>query len=1045
MKHLLLHAALLLLAVTLQAQADKVTVVPQAQGMKLQVNGKDFMINGMNWDYFPIGTNYNYSLWKQPDDIIRAALDEEMSMLKNMGVNTIRQYTGVPPRWITYIHEKYGIYTVLNHTFGRYGLLVGGAWAPNTEYSDPRVRELLISEVREMTQEYKNTPGLLMFLLGNENNYGLFWDGAETEDIPMEDRKSTIRAESMYKLFNDAVVQMKSLDRSHPVAICNGDLLFLDIIARTCKDIDILGTNMYRGASFGDAFTRVKNEIGKPLMFTEFGADAFNAITNSEDQQSQAFYLLKNWEEIYENAAGMGKAGNSIGGFTFQFSDGWWKYGQTLNLDIHDNNASWSNGGYQNDYEAGENNMNEEWFGICAKGTTDERGLYRLYPRAAYYVLKDAHALNPYGSGVSAESIQQYFGQIQLTDAIIKARGEKAALESERAGKIRLSRLSADLSTFNTGGSLITTPDEPDPANPVYPNQLGFDHMQSFFVGVTGNPTENLRANLELNMLGNVAQNPINEIFYENRGRPVVVNTNNGPVTLSDVNRFQIYRADFTWNHKDFDLTGFYRTGHNHWGYEGDFFGLYLEANYGPNIDIYNGQAPVGFELDGKRKLKGLSIAMGPELWWGANPAVLAKYTKTLAGIDLTGIFHEDLEQRGTTQSSFAIPVPKTRRATLQAKTKLGKVGLEWGGIWGGQPLVGRTFQVVDEVNGEYKVYQDEIKPEDNWGGKMKVTFSQGRFNWYGQAAAMALVANGGVDATKTFTGWRLKDSGSGNQYNVLSGFTYTLGNIQLAPNFMWQRPIEGPIPSDVPAPGRPRNILTDPFAVRANRETVAGEFLFTYDPTPATWMYDWDNDRAEDAKLAVSAGFVFRHLPTTQDAAIGILPNGRTTFAFPGAAPAQDLWETYARIVSKVHSDLGFVANAYFGNGQANGSDPRTIQRFGVDLRLIYKNVKLISAVKINDWGPYDYHRDFNLTFPQQLMLDISTTLGKPGWLDLMPNTSIGIQGTYRTLNQYSPRYCPTYTINAAGELVCDPTAPGYGNGNEWEIRTYLRINIFQ
>jgi hypothetical protein len=30
-----------------------------------------------------------------------------------------------------------------------------------------------------------------------------------------------------------------------------------------------------------------------------------------------------------ENAAGLGKAGNSIGGFTFQFSDGWWKYGQT--------------------------------------------------------------------------------------------------------------------------------------------------------------------------------------------------------------------------------------------------------------------------------------------------------------------------------------------------------------------------------------------------------------------------------------------------------------------------------------------------------------------------------------------------------------------------------------------------------------------------------------------------------------------------------------------------------------------------------------------
>ncbi|MBK8044914.1 MAG: glycosidase [Haliscomenobacter sp.] len=1044
MRNQLLTLIFLFLSTALSAQSGRVSILQDAQGSKLVVNGNGFMINGMNWDYFPIGANYSYSLWKQSDDLIRAALDEEMSLLKNMGVNTIRQYTGVPARWVTYIYEKYGIYTVLNHSFGRYGLTLDGAWAANTEYADSRVRDLLLREVMEMTQEYKNTPGLLMYLLGNENNYGLFWEGAETEDIPVEDRKSTIRAEALYKLFNEAVVQMKTIDNSRPVAICNGDLLFLDIISRECPDVDVLGLNMYRGVSFGDAFERVKKEYGKPMMFTEFGADAFNALTNSEDQQSQAYYMAGNWKEIYENAAGVGKAGNSLGGFTFQFSDGWWKFGQTSNLEVHDNNASWSNGGYLNDFEAGQNNMNEEWFGICAKGPTDERGLYRLYPRAAYYALKEAHSLNPYAPGTTAAAIQTHFDRIVLMDAVVKARGDRAALESEQSGKIRLSRLSAELTTFNTGGSLIATPKEADPAKEVYPNQLGFDHMQSFFVGVAGNPAPNLRANVEVNMLGNVAKNPINEIFYENRGRTVEVSTPNGLVEISDVNRLQLYRADVSWNHKDFDLTGFYRTGHNHWGYKGDFFGLYPEANYGPNIDIYNGSAPLGFELDGKRKLKGLSLAMGPELWWGANPAVLVKYSRTLAGIDLTGIFHEDLEQRGATESSFAIPLPKTRRATLHAKTKLGGLGVELGGIWGGQPLVGRTFQIAAGKPGEYTIYQDEIQEKDTWGGKMKLTFSKGRVNWYAQAAAMALVANGGADYTKTFTGWRLKDSGSGNQYNVLSGFTYSAGNFQIAPNFLWQRPIEGPIPAEVAAPGRPRNILDDPFSVRANRETVAGEILFTYDPTPATWMYDWDSDRSEDARLAVSAGFVYRHLPTIQDAAIGILPDGRTTFAFPGSAPARDLWEAHARIVSKLNPDFGFVANLYTGDAQANGDDPRAIQRVGLDLRMIYKKTKLAAAVKFNDWGPYDYHRDFNLTFPQQFLLDLSTSLGKPNWLEL-PNTKVGIQGIFRTLDRYSPRYSPTKILNADGELVSDPTAPGFDNGQEWEIRTYIHINIFQ
>ena len=42
------------------------------------------------------------------------------------------------------------------------------------------------------------------------------------------------------------------------------------------------------------------------------------------------------------------------------------------------------------DLAPGENNMNEEWFGICAKGPTNTRGLYTLYPRAAYYALKDS-------------------------------------------------------------------------------------------------------------------------------------------------------------------------------------------------------------------------------------------------------------------------------------------------------------------------------------------------------------------------------------------------------------------------------------------------------------------------------------------------------------------------------------------------------------------------------------------------------------------------------------------------------------------------------
>lgn len=425
MKTLLLSLLCMLSFGALTAQAAQVSVQEQAGEFTLTVDGKAFMINGMNWDYFPVGTTYSYSIWAQPDSTIREALDQEMAWLKNMGVNTVRMYTGVPAKWITYICEQHGIYTMLNHSFGRYGLMIDSNWVANTEYSDPRADAYLMGEAIQLANEYKNTPGLLMYLLGNENNYGLSWGGAETEDVPLEDQKTLVRARAMYKLMNKAAKVMKTIDTSHPVAMCNGDLLYLDIVVEECPDVDIYGTNMYRGVSFGDAFNRIKKEYGKPFMFTEFGADAFNAVTDSEDQENQAYYMVNNWKEIYANAAGMGKAGNSIGGFTFQFSDGWWKYGQEYELDVHNNNASWASGGYAHDYVKGKNNMNEEWFGIMAKGPTNEKGLYDLSPRAAYYALQQAHQYSPYAKGTNQQRLSGHFGQIKIAEAALKAQRNK--------------------------------------------------------------------------------------------------------------------------------------------------------------------------------------------------------------------------------------------------------------------------------------------------------------------------------------------------------------------------------------------------------------------------------------------------------------------------------------------------------------------------------------------------------------------------------------------------------------------------------------------
>ena len=79
-----------------------------------------------------------------------------------MNVNAIRHYSGIPAKWIQYIYENYGIHTMINHSFGRYGMSVDGEWNPITDYSDPKMQKILLSEIEIMVSNYKNTPGLLV-------------------------------------------------------------------------------------------------------------------------------------------------------------------------------------------------------------------------------------------------------------------------------------------------------------------------------------------------------------------------------------------------------------------------------------------------------------------------------------------------------------------------------------------------------------------------------------------------------------------------------------------------------------------------------------------------------------------------------------------------------------------------------------------------------------------------------------------------------------------------------------------------------------------
>ena len=364
-----------------------------------------------------------------------------------------------------------------------------------------------------------------------------------------------------------------------------------------------------------------------------------------------------------------------------------------------------------------------------------------------------------------------------------------------------------------------------------------------------------------------------------------------------------------------------------------------------------------------------------------------------------------------------------------------------------GQPREGEEFQLIDEdivesgVITPEDVKSDVVKNEDAFGFKGKITYQKGRWNWYGQGAYMGLVSEAGPTSIPTFTGWNLKDSGSGNQVNGLTGLAVSMGNWQVGPNFLWQKPIVGPMPhSDDLAGtvGRPRNVQDDPFAVRYNRETTAAELMVTYDQEPATWMWAWDNDRREGANLAASMSIVWRRHHTTADAGL-FISDTEDVYAFAGGTPARDLWEVNWRIVNRLGARSKMISKIAFGDAEPNGDNDRLVKRFSVESRLIMSKIAFGWHLKFNDYGPYDYHHDHNLTYPLQLMGDVSFTLGKPEYFGL-PETKFGVRAAYRTLDRYSNRYSPEgYTEPEEGELYPED-AP---EGNEWEIRTYLHMAI--
>lgn len=302
----------------------------QVRGRQVLVDGKPIHLKGVAWNPIPQGGRHPQNL------DFASVVAQDAELLARAGVNIVRTYEPITDLVVLDKLWEHKIW-VMNGLYNWGGASV----------------DSVIGKVNSV----KHHPALLMWSIGNEWNFNGLYVGMAYWDAVARLR--------------EVAKKVKSLDQEHPVACIYGEIGGIHDVAEHMPEVDVWGINAYRGISFGGLFDDYKGLMTKPLFLGEYGADAYNALAGSEDQESQAKATKALTEEIVEHSSITG--GVCIGGFVFEFADEWWKDGAGSPA-VHDVGGVAPGGGPYPDMT-----FNEEWWGLVGIDRT---------PRKAYWALR---------------------------------------------------------------------------------------------------------------------------------------------------------------------------------------------------------------------------------------------------------------------------------------------------------------------------------------------------------------------------------------------------------------------------------------------------------------------------------------------------------------------------------------------------------------------------------------------------------------------------------------------------------------------------------
>ena len=306
---LILSACIFILN-TVTAKADVVTI----SGRQILVNDSAYIIKGICYHPVPRGS----------DKVSFENLTEDLALMKEAGINTIRVYSPITDRTVLDQINAAGLKVIIG-----FGYNQGGNF------------DILSGTFINYVNTYKDHDAILFWELGNEYNYHPEWFGGNIQN--------------WYNALNDAADLIHKTDPSHSIATAHGELP--DSMALSlCPGIDIWGMNVYRWDNPEGIFSQWAAISLKPMYLSEAGADSYmsakmNGYEKGVNEKAQADATSKILSAIFKHSD------ICSGVALFAFVDELWKAG-----DIHTQDpGGWAPNSSGVPYDG---TPNEEYWGI---------------------------------------------------------------------------------------------------------------------------------------------------------------------------------------------------------------------------------------------------------------------------------------------------------------------------------------------------------------------------------------------------------------------------------------------------------------------------------------------------------------------------------------------------------------------------------------------------------------------------------------------------------------------------------------------------------